>query len=277
MLRTVLLPALLLAAGLPCALAQTSAPTAPASESAPGLTRDAQTGKLMVEARYVCPVNGEAFTESQRAAVYQAGTYLDLKPYGSFDGEFPPLPACPGNGLVMVRKTYTPQEVEKLRAFMAEPDFARLRDQETRAYMAARQVAYLGDAPARVADRWLKATWSARNPDEYRRYAEQALQAMQRLAEQSDKPSGSWITGQLSSLELERRLGRFEAAQARLQALRSEPKFQEPFFVQLLALQGELIERRDASAQKMPARKPAAAAPAAPTAPTAPSASDAKG
>ena len=233
------------------ALVATFSPQRSAAQ-AEGVSRDPQTGKLMIEAPYVCPINGERFTESQRAAVYTAGTYLDLKPYGSFEGEFPPLPACPGNGLVMVRKTYTPEQVEALKRFTAEPDYARMREQETRAYMAAKQVEYLGEPQARIADRWLKATWSARDAAEYQRYATEALQQLGRLAAASTPGKGDWITAQLGSLELERRLGQFDAATARLATLKGVPPFETPFFVKLLTLQGELIERRDSTPQKMP-------------------------
>lgn len=225
---------------------------APLAAQVPGMSRDAGTGKLMVDTPYVCPLTGEKFTESQRAAVYRAGTYLDLKPYGSFDGEFPPLPACPDSGLVLVTKTYTPEQVEKLRSFVAAPDYARMREQETRAYMAAKQVEHLGEPQARIADRWLKATWSARDDAEYRRTAEEALRQMDKLGAQAEAGKGDWITAQLAGLELQRRLGQFDNAAARLAGLKEQAAFQQPFFVKLLALQGELIERRDSTAQKMP-------------------------
>lgn len=230
-----------------------------AQAQSPAAFRDPQTGKLMVKARYTCPLDGKEFEEAQRAAVYTAGTYLDLKPYGSFEGEFPPLPACPDSGLVMTRKTYTPEQIDKLRAFVASADYPRIREQETRAYMAALQMEQLGEPQARIADRWLKASWSARNPEEYRRYAEAALRQFRQLAGLVERSSGDWVTAQLAGVELERRLGRFDEAAQRLDTLRGDERFRTGFLAQVVALQTELLDRRDTSAQKMPARAPAAA------------------
>ena len=81
---------------------------------------------------FVCPVGGEAFTADMVASNSTFGARPDGKPYS-------PLPVvpraeCPGNGFVLFRPDFTPEEIAILSKVVASPEYQAMRASETQYY-----------------------------------------------------------------------------------------------------------------------------------------------
>lgn len=211
------------------------------------------SAKVTVDVPYDCPVGGEHFTSNQRVAVTQDGKLLDLKGYGNYEGVWPIIVACPRNGFVIYKKDFTPKELETLAAYIATPEYRQMKDAETLYYRAAKMSAAVGEKDSEIAVRMLAATWEARNPAEYARYAREALSLYLELLTKrpEDKASMNW---ELLAGELERRLGLFDEARARFERLQADSRYQEAFFAAVVALQLELVAAKNAEAHKLPPR-----------------------
>ena len=83
---------------------------------------------------FVCPVGGEAFTADMVASNSTFGARPDGKPYS-------PLPVvpraeCPGNGFVLFRLDFTPDEIAILSKVVTSPEYEAMRASETQYYRA---------------------------------------------------------------------------------------------------------------------------------------------
>lgn len=205
-----------------------------------------------IDIPYVCPIGGENFTNKERIAVYKEGVMLDMRPYGSYDG-IPPLPVCPSNGFAMYQKKFTPDEVAKLTQYVAGPEYALMKDRETSYYLASKLMKYMGEKDAGVFYSLLIATWQARNADEYARYASEALDMLRSMMTKSDADKDPvWPSYQLLIGELQRRLGRFAEAEAQLDALKGDARFSDSLSKSIIALELELLSKKNTSSQKAP-------------------------
>ncbi len=122
------------------------------------LTGETAHASTFVEVTMTCPVGGRPFQYFQHASYSTFGQMPDGMPIGST--EFPIVPpVCPDNGLVMFRE-FTPEEVARLEAFLATPDFVSMRGSETPLFIASRISSFLGDKD----NPWLllAASWEAK-------------------------------------------------------------------------------------------------------------------
>lgn len=159
-----------------------------------------------------CPVGGEKFSATELMSISTWGRLPDGMPLGS--GEFPiQLTQCPGNGLVMYR-TFTPDDVARLKPLIADPAYQGLRKTETRYYLAYWLATRLGDDNAP----WLllSATWQAKNIDPAgelaRRYNSEFVALVAKLPV-SDTDFVS-IALRARAVNALRELGRFDDADA---------------------------------------------------------------
>ena len=208
----------------------------------------------MFEATHTCPINGEKFTRMERGAVLQVGKMLDLKPYGDFEGVWPLVAVCPGNGFVIYKNDFKAEELEKAKAFIQSPDYLRIKDQETPRYLAVRLARVIGEDDDSIAVLTLMSTWEARNPEEYARYAQEALVLYRTLLAKPDAAKDPmWPSRQLLAGEFERRLSMFAEAQARFEELRKNERFKQPgIFSDLLEYQLKLVQEKNSASQQIP-------------------------
>lgn len=198
---------------------------------------------------FTCPLDGEVFEQQMDMSGTQFGTMLDLKPIGPIAAPWS-LPVCPSSQFVMYR-TFTPEEIEILKRFVASTDYINIKDEAI--YYRVAQLKRLMQEPAKeIAMTLLQATWQARSNEEYARYAKEALVTFNLLLIDQSKGSKDWITNQLIILELERRLSLFEAAEARLASLKTTEMLGEERYVKILELQAQLIMKRDNTSQPIP-------------------------
>lgn len=204
------------------------------------------------EADLVCPIGGEKFKAMLTASGTSFGKFLDLKPYGPIAAPWP-LAKCPTNGFVMFQSKFSDTDISRLETFVASTQYREMKNTHTNYYLAAslqRQI----DAPLpQLASTLLYATWEA--PDSlYSTYAAEALEAYQALLKAEPADSKNWVTYQLIAGELERRLGKFEAAANRFSDLKKNPSL-DSFVKGIVEFQLQLISERNLTSQRIPSGK----------------------
>ncbi|KRB05020.1 hypothetical protein [Lysobacter sp. Root690] len=173
---------------------------------------------------FVCPIDGQTFSTRLMSSGTSFGSYFDTQRFGAIASPAP-LPVCPGNGFIVVdeKRSYSDAELVKLRAFVASDEYRGWVANDTPYYRLAKQMVWSGESPERIAGVLLQATWEA-GSQRYPRYAAEALEAMQQRAAGEAGSDRVYHTRMLIG-ELQRRLGRFDQAQATFEALRRDPAF----------------------------------------------------
>jgi len=186
----------------------------------PGMTH----AMTVMDVEITCPVGGEEFTARLAGSGTAFGANLDRRPFGATPSPWP-LARCPGNGFVLYQREFSDAEVARLTPLVESAEFQRMQAEESDYYIASRLMRHM-NAPANlVADRLLKATWEAEHDERYPRYASEALAAFEHvLADASSELTAETRASyQQIAGELERRLGRFEEAARRFEALLQSP------------------------------------------------------
>lgn len=173
---------------------------------------------------FVCPVGGERFQAQVVMSGTQMGMRLDFKPLGAIIAP-PPVPECPSNGLLLFKSTFTTDDLAKLTPYIESEVFIQARKQHSPYYRQAMLQTVLGDAPAEIASTLIQASWeveAATGTDgRYARYASEAIAAIDAAAGDARSDPGQRDVYQIVAADLERRLGRFDAALKRAQALKA--------------------------------------------------------
>jgi hypothetical protein len=200
---------------------------------------------------YTCPIDGQVFTQSLPSSGQPQGSMLDLKPWGPVIAPFV-LPVCPGNRFVLWKRNFDDAEVKRYRELVASPRWLAIRDTESDYYRIARLRQWSGDPAVDVAFTFLFATWEVDNtPDRYARYAQDALGAIDTALASLPANDPRTETLRLLTVELERRLGHFDAAADRLKAASSSPDAMDPPQQTVAGQQRALIAARDAGPHRM--------------------------
>lgn len=215
---------------------------------------------------YTCPLDGRPFSQGLPTPGRPLGSRLDLKPWGPVVAPAV-LPVCPDSRFVLWKHQFSDEELARLRPFVASPAWQAIRDTETDYYRVARLRQWLGDDPVEVAFTLLYATWEVDEaPERYARYAQEALGAIDQALAASDAANASrpgspsvapppdderLATLRLVAVELQRRLGRFDQAGARLDRLAARAPFTEGTLHALWLQQRALVDAHDAAPHRM--------------------------
>ena len=179
---------------------------------------------------FTCPIGGEKFTTDVVNSHTQFGIRLDLRPIGAMLSPIP-LPVCPGNGFVMFKNEFTPEDIKALEPIVLSDDYRQARKQHVDYYMVAFMRAKLGAEPLELARLYQRASWEAENryasqnnqpyekPELVVQYRTLALQNLDAFLEKDQSYSTDWWTASVVAAELERLLGHFDAVQKRLAGL----------------------------------------------------------
>lgn len=198
----------------------------------------------------VCPIDGKRFKTITAFSGSQFGMQLDLKPVGPTPAPWP-LAKCPGNGFVVYKKTFSAEELARLRPYVRSEAYRALVPGHTNYFLAAKLQQALNEPPARVAITLLQATSEARDDDQYRAYATEALAAYEQVLQAPPKDEVDRLTAVLVAGELERRLGRFDLARSRFLAIPNRDSLAEPMD-RIVALQLSLIEKGNSEPAEIP-------------------------
>jgi hypothetical protein len=202
-----------------------------------------------------CPLDGTHFRATIDTSGYSSSRQLDLKQLGPIHD--PSLLAeCPTDHFVLYKQEFTPQEIASLRALVATPDYqAAAAAGDTTYYLLAKIYEHLGKGDQQVAFVYLRASWQAEaTPARYGEYANQSLKHFTAWLSTSPTHDEDWATAELVSGELERRLGKLDAAKARFTALRGATELQDDTSAAIVKYELELIAAKDQAPH--PAPKP---------------------
>jgi hypothetical protein len=203
---------------------------------------------------FVCPIDGEEFSQRMAASGTSYGRMLDLKPYGPTAAPWT-LPVCPTTGFVMYRSRFTDDEIAKLRPYVDSYEYWALRRSEATYYLVAKLQGVLGEPDEAIAPALLHATWQAQGREQYERYAREALMVYRRLLEMPPRDERKRITYELVSGELERRLGMFEQARGRFERVRALEASATGVVPDIIELQLKLLSAKDPRPHQAPPRK----------------------
>ena len=194
-----------------------------------------------------CPIGGKHFTTLAAMSGTQFGKNLDLKPFGAIISPWP-IPKCPENGFVMYKETFGQDEIKRLTIFVLSDTYQALQKTETNYYLAAALMKYLGEPKKNIADALLEATWETENDPRYEKYAGEALGAFESLADPSSGATSEDISFyQILAGEMERRLGRFDAAKHRFETLLTRADVRGTVLEQIARQQMALIALKDSA------------------------------
>ncbi len=165
--------------------------------------------------RVTCPTDGTILEFYSTTAFSTWGQRPDGKPYGSW--AFPePLPECP-DGLVLYRRAFDPEDIERLRILVASPEYRALGLAGETSYYRAYWLMRRMDAPEPDQLAILgQAIWQTDgDPVLRRRYLEELV------GEARTAPLASDLTGlalRSWTINALRELGRFGEAESMLRA-----------------------------------------------------------
>ena len=169
------------------------------------------TATTLTEMEFTCPIGGQKFKATVVSSTFHLGIRLDLKSATLMPDLM--LPVCPENGFVMYESKFSDDELGKLTPIVLSGEYQGLRAQNTSYFMVAYMQERIGVGDDEIAYRYLQASWEAeaRGPQLTERYRRLALEKLEAALARGRK----WELV-LIAAELERLLGRFDAAEARL-------------------------------------------------------------
>lgn len=205
---------------------------------------------IVADETVTCPIGGEKFTAQVAMSGTMFGQNLDRRPFGAIASPWP-LRKCPGNGFVMYKDEFSDGDLARLAPHVLGDTYQALQREESDYYLAAHLKAFMGAPDDDIASTLLAATWEVQNDSRYTRYAGQALEAFEKLiaggeASAEEKASYGQIAG-----ELERRLGRFDAARSRFLALKEDPAVRNSDLAPLVEQELALIEAGDSASHRV--------------------------
>lgn len=169
---------------------------------------------------FVCPIDGRKFKAKTVNSYTRFGQRLDLKPLGALLAPLP-LAVCPANGFPLYKRNFSSKEIARLKSIVHSPAFKQARRRNSDYFMVAFVKERLGEKGFSIAYTYLKASWETegRKQDLHRRYLVLTISKFDGFAKTAKQATKHWWTAQLVAGNLERRLGRFEAAEKRLSGL----------------------------------------------------------
>jgi hypothetical protein len=166
-----------------------------------------------IEQEFVCPLGGESFKQTMAGSGFQVGVMLDFKPYGPVAAPWP-LPVCPGNGFVIYKRDFSPDDLEKLKSLIGTPQYPLDSPPHYRAYLMMKHL----DQPARQQfGMLLRATWRSYGQDSL--YAKEALGLVASMLQDPSLEVKERLNLTLLKGELQRRLGLFTDSKTTFDAL----------------------------------------------------------
>lgn len=202
-----------------------------------------------------CPIDEARFESSRWQSGYTFCTRLDLKRVGRIASP-QPVHECPEDGYVWHSEDLTETEVDSLREWIGSAGYQGLRA-ESPYYRLARIYERAGRDPLSSAFAYLQASWEIEtDPGQHQKYLAESHSRLVEHLEGSEgtgsSESGGAVSLQLLAAELQRRLGRFDAARSRLEKLRDDGGAETPIEKKILEYELELVARSDSAPHYVP-------------------------
>ena len=206
---------------------------------------------------FVCPIDGRKFMAKTVNSYTRLGQRLDLKPIGALLAPLP-VPVCPTNGFPVYKRIFTPDEIARLKAIVSSRAFKDARKRNSDYYMVGFLKDRMGETKFAVAYSYLRASWETENKKRglHRRYLALAVSTFDTFAKTARPTTKSWWTAQLLAGNLERRLGRFDAAAKRLSGLPLKAQTPGSIYARVVGQISAAIAARDSAPRTFkPAKK----------------------
>ncbi|MBL9008141.1 MAG: hypothetical protein JNJ46_28035 [Myxococcales bacterium] len=213
-----------------------------------------------MQKQQVCPLDGTRWTATLDGSGTSFGQHLDMKPFGPTPAPWR-LAVCPKDHFVMYQETFSQDELAVLRPLIESAAYQALAKDHTEYFLLGRIFEHLKRPAFVIGLIYVKASWQVdHDPARYREYATEALRhyeaGLAKPAAIATKPSekddaDQRLHAELLAGELERRLGRFEAAQARFGRLQNSPQLSSELLRAIVAQQLALIAARDAAPHRI--------------------------
>ena len=202
----------------------------------------------------VCPVGGERFKTRLERSGRAICRRFDFKRVGALE-EPPIMPECPGNGFVIFSPNISESEINRLTPWVNSSEYQlTLRDQSSY-FRAAHIYQFLGRPSDIVGWHLLQATWQVETTDRdaYHRYAQAAVEAFDAYISDPDSLTRrrrglGRPTAQFLAAELSRRMGAFEEARRRFEALYADEHLRNDPILAAVEVQLALVSNRDTEA-----------------------------
>ena len=214
----------------------------------------------IMQKQQVCPLDGTRWTATLDGSGTSFGQYLDMKPFGPTPAPWR-LAVCPKDHFVMYQDTFTPNELATLRPLIESAAYQALAKDHSEYFLLGTIFEHHKRPPFVVALAFVRASWQVdRDPVRYAEYATEALRHYERGFASPEPPSADdsaeeradqRINAELLAGELERRLGRFDAARARFSRLQGSPQLKLDILRSIVAQQLALIAAKDATPQRI--------------------------
>jgi hypothetical protein len=210
-----------------------------------------------LEQSYTCPIDGEKWTQRIETSTRPTGLRLDLKKLGDVV-EPPTLPQCPKCGFIQFSDQLSEPVLKKLKAFIPSPDYQILAAKSPSWACLAQIQEFLDGAglsrnpktaPMQVGFSYLRAAWQVEDkPAQRDRFLGRAHERFLKVAQTMQPGDKDRLNVLLLCGELERRLGKFEAAEKRFRELLDAEEFKgEARREPIVNLQLQLIADRDST------------------------------
>lgn len=209
----------------------------------------------------VCPVCGTRFTYVVMSGAVPEGRRLDLRPLGLLFAPAP-VPFCPTCRFAVLQPEVLPAEIPRLKQVVYSAEYRAIPAGSPSYYYVAQLERILGAAPLVVGYRLLQASWqveacltcvpdpTARPSDVLAdRYLAESLGKLEEHLAATVRTDATYVGVQMLCGEIERRLGRFEAARRRFTGLESELGPEDGAARRNLRWELALIERRNSAPQ----------------------------
>ena len=205
-----------------------------------------------------CPIDGRKFKALVQLSAYVTGRRLDLRPVGRVAAPSP-LPVCPGSGFPVFEDEFDAAQLGRIRRILNTAEYRKVRQAHPSYYVAAFIKEKLGYDASEVAMDVLRAAWQAENGEKSADvYLDEALRRFDALARSAKPSEKSRATALFLTVELSRRLGRFEDAGVRLDRFEADIRQNNvDFRSDLIRQERELIAKRDSTPQVQRAGKEA--------------------
>lgn len=194
---------------------------------------------------FTCPLTGVSFDYDVAYHAQADGFMLDMQPYGK-QFKYRTLPECPNSAFVMYKDHFSKKEVRRLRPLVKQAQFA----QQPQAYRVYRMMQTAGEPLIRQVWALQQATWVGKPA-----YKAELVRLLNRYLAQTHIRPRSRLMHLLLKVEMQRRLGQFQAAQTTMQAvdavLLADEKL-HPAIAHIYTCQQQLIGQANAKPSPMP-------------------------
>lgn len=229
-----------------------------------------------MQQQQVCPLDGTRWTATLDGSGTSFGQQLDLKPVGPTPAPWR-LAVCPKDHFVMYKDKFSASELAALRPFIQSPAYQAWAADHTEYFLLGKIFEHMKRPRFSIGYAFLQASWQVdRDPVRYAEYAGEALRQYEAgLAEPAaaagdERPDGGVSPATHAELiagELERRLGRFEAAQLRFARVQNTLPPKPDILRVIVAQQLSLIAAKDSAPHRVEPRDKSPAGPPPPPPP----------